>query len=325
MINIFKMILRLACIAPPSLTQLLAGREPSVLLYHGVPRRSQLSGKYAFDADAFEGQVTYLKSRFEFIRQDDLFSPRSTWQRKAVLLTLDDGLRNNAVVAADILRKHEIPAVFFVSNRHIGTRRLLWFSYLKALKLRFPRSSLVFRGTSYDMSPEGRAASVDDLRRRLLDLRPHPEAMYSAIAKELPPWESFVSQAEAEDWFLGMTESQMEEIDADPLFSIEAHTVDHPFLTKCEPNEVIRQIGDNKAYIEGVCRKKVSAVAYPAGDYDSVVIEICKRIGLNLGYAVVPSVKKWPHLEIPRAGIYRSAREVALFKAMWAQRRAGYG
>ena len=324
--NLFlRTILRLSCAVPPPLVQFLAGREPSVLLYHGVPRHSRLRGKYAFDADAFENQMIYLKSKFSFITKDHFFIDYQRCKHKYLLVTFDDGFRNNATVAADILIRHQVPAIFFVCNRHVGTGRLLWFNYLAALELRFPHSSLEFRGASYDMSPERRAASVNDLTCRLLDLSPHPEAMYSAIANELPPWESFVSQAEAEDWFLGMTENQMRELDANPLFSVEAHTVDHPFLTRCNSDELVRQIGENKTYIEDVCSKKVVAVAYPSGDYNNGVLEACQRLGLNAGYAVAPSVNKWSYLEIPHAGIYQSAREVALFKALWARRRVGYG
>jgi len=320
-----RMLLKAAYSIPRPFSQLLAGREPGVLLYHGVPERSLLEGKYAFDSTAFERQIDCLKKHFDLIHPDDVFLRRSLWRRKAVVVTFDDGLRNNATVAAPILQRHGVPAIFFVCNRHITTNDVLWFSYLKALELHFSRRSFMFRGTEWDMSPAMRKQTIEKLREYLLELKPHPEAMYSAIADELPPIESFVSQRDLEEWYLGMTEEQMAQLDANALFSVESHTVDHPFLTLCEPEEAARQIRDNKQFIERACNKTVTVFSYPIGDYDQAIIDVCKELGFSSGHAVDPRVGRNPEFEVPRAGVYRPQREVAAFKAMWSRVRANRG
>jgi peptidoglycan/xylan/chitin deacetylase (PgdA/CDA1 family) len=324
--NVLRLGLRLGYTIPAPLSPLLAGREPGVLLYHGVPRRSpEQSGKYHFDGAALERQVVHLQERFEFIHPEEVFLPRSIWRRKAVLLTFDDGLRNNATVAAPILARHRVPALFFVCGGHVGNDGVLWFSYLHALEHCFPPGSFTFRGERCDMSPAKRRTTVAWLRKCLLGLRPHPTAMVSAIRDELPPLESFVSETDRLDWYAGMTEEQIAEIGDNPLFVLGAHTVDHPMLTYCEPAEAARQMGDNKRFLERVSKKAVTAISYPSGDYDSAVVELSKRLGFGAGYAVVPLLGKFLSFEIPRSGVYQSAEEVAAFKAMWSRRRTHCG
>ena len=114
-------------------------------------------------------------------------------------MTFDDGFRNNAEVAVPILRKYRVPAVFFVCSRHATPGRYLWFSYLRALERHFRGNGFTFCQEFMDMTPTQRVATVARLREHLLNLQPHPSAMYAAIENELPQLEDFVSRGELED------------------------------------------------------------------------------------------------------------------------------
>jgi peptidoglycan/xylan/chitin deacetylase (PgdA/CDA1 family) len=231
-----------------------------------------------------------------------------------VLLTFDDGFRNNAEVVAPILRRHGVPAVFFVSSRHAMPGKYLWFTYLENLAKHFKGAGFVFRDRFMDMSPGRREATVSELRETLLRLEPHPGAMYRAIEEELPPIESFLSESDLLDRCAGMSAEQVGELARDPLFSIGVHTVDHPFLTRCEGDEVERQIAGNKAWLERASKRECDAIAYPLGDYDAEVLQRCRKLGLTRGYAVTPQLKKDPLFELPRVGIYRPSLDYVGFK-----------
>lgn len=320
-----RIALRFGSSIPFPLAPLLARSEPSVLLYHGVPVRTKAAGHYAFDGGAFERQIIELQRYFDLIHPDDVLRPRPRWGRKSVVLTLDDGFRNNAVVAAPILKRHCVPAIFFVSTRHVGTDRLLWPAYLQGLELAFRHKGFSFRGTHYDMTPPARADSLRQLRKLLLSLRPHPVAMYDAITNELPSLESFLPKPALDDWFAGMTEEQIGELAADPLLSVGCHTVDHAFLTHCDEEEQRRQLADCKQRLESITGRPITTVSYPSGDYDERTIDICRSLQFSLGHAVEPRVHRFSEFEIPRAGIYQPYGEVAVFKAMWARRRSNRG
>jgi len=323
---LLKIILKMGHTIPPLFIGPLTGRDPAVLLYHGVPNHSpQPHNAYNFTAADFEKQVAYLKKHFTFIHPHDIFKTRPPSLRKELLLTFDDGFRNNAVLAAPILRKYNVPALFFVCGRHCERGRYLWFTHLQALRYHFKDAGFSFRGEYFDMSPEQRERSIDRLHKLLLSLRPHPHAMYDAIERELPNMQSFIAPQDMDDWYSGMTAEQLAELASDPLFSIQAHTTDHPQLPSCDKEEAARQLQENKQFIERICGTVVTDISYPSGDYGVREIEICKASGFETGYAVTPKVNSFHEFEIPRAGIYRPQKELAAFKAMWARRRTSKG
>ena len=155
------------------------------------------------------------------------------------------------------------------------------------------------------------------LQKELLNLTPHPSAMYAAIDEELPPLEDFVPRAELADRYAGMTAEQVQDIAADPLFEVGVHTADHPFLTKCSPDEAASQIEANRIWIERQTSRTCRTIAYPSGDYDVDVLNTCARLGMSEGYAVDPHPGGRPELQIARIGIYSPELDVLGFKVQW--------
>jgi hypothetical protein len=194
--------------------------------------------------------------------------------------------------------------VFFVCRRNTEPGRYLWFTYLYALERFFPRSSFLFRGRTMNMSSGQRSRTVGQLRRELVALRPHPSAVYAAIENELPPLEDFISADVIDDCYAGMSADMIRAIAADPLFAVCAHTLDHPYLTLCEPSERRRQIAESAAWLTRLTSRTCTAIAYPAGDYNAAVIEDCVAAGIADGYAVSQRVGRLPRLEQARIGIY---------------------
>jgi peptidoglycan/xylan/chitin deacetylase (PgdA/CDA1 family) len=215
------------------------------------------------------------------------------------------------------LRQYRVPATFFLCSRHAAPGRYLWFAYLQALEAHFPSGSFSFRGHVMDMSPDQRSATMARLRTWLLELTPHPAAMYGAIEDELPRLEDFVSAEYLADHYAGMTVEQIQEVASDSLFTIGAHTADHPFLTKCRPDEVVRQLDTNREWLEGIVATRCGAVAYPSGDYDDDVLNHCHALGFDDGYALTPRSGLRPELQVPRVGVYSTSLDVLGMKVQW--------
>ena len=295
-------------------TRLLAPLNPVVLMYHGIPRQSEGS---AVDADSFERHICFLKRNFVLVSVDDLGARRRIGGRVRVMLTFDDGFRNNAEVAAPILRRHNVPACFFISSRHAYPRKYLWFTYLRMLEKHFKGNGFMFDGEFMDMSVPRQRLTIDRLTTLLVGLRPHPERMYQVIEEELPRPEDFVSSSDLTDHYAGMTAEQIEELSTNPLFSIGVHTLDHPFLTKCDWAEASRQIVGNKTWLENVIRRPCDAIAYPLADYDAEIVKLCRSVGFCRGYSVNRNIHCDLELERPRVGIYHPSLNELGFKVRW--------
>jgi peptidoglycan/xylan/chitin deacetylase (PgdA/CDA1 family) len=284
-----------------------------ILMYHGIPEDG--GGRF-IDSEILDQHIRFLKRHFELVGPNELRENRRARKRIRVLLTFDDGFRNNAEIAAPILDKHSAPAVFFISSRHSVSGKYLWFSYLSALERHFPSRRFSFRGAFFNMGANERHSSIRELRKQLLALTPHPGAMYQAIAQELPVVADFVSPERWAAEYEGMTSLQVAELAKNPLFSIGVHTVDHPFLTKCEPDEALRQITDNKTWLERVSNRHCDSIAYPGGDCNQDIIEQCRNLGFCLGHSIIPTSKR-NIFELPRIGIYAQSLDVLGFKVRW--------
>jgi peptidoglycan/xylan/chitin deacetylase (PgdA/CDA1 family) len=287
--------------------------EPVVLMYHGVPLRRT----HGVDAKVFEQHLEFLQQHFEIVRPELARQSPLRKGKPRLAITFDDGFQNQAEVVAPILRRRQIPAAFFVSSRHCTAGKYLWFSYLQGLEDRFRGNGFYALGEFVDMSPARRHASMSHLRRALVDMEPHPHAMYRMIDDELPRLEDFVDSGELADQFAGMTAEQVGELASEPLFSVGIHTVDHPFLTKCAPGERLQQICDNKKWIEAISNRRTTSVAYPAGLYNAEIIDTCRSLRLDVGFAIVPTLNADCQFEVQRVGIYSPSMFVLAFKARW--------
>jgi peptidoglycan/xylan/chitin deacetylase (PgdA/CDA1 family) len=292
----------------------LSSKKTVILLYHGVPQQSDSE---CINAAVFEQHVVLLKNEFRIVSQAELQTRRAARDAMHVMLTFDDGFRNHAEVVAPILKKHDVPATFFVCSRPSKLGKYLWFAYLRALEDDFQGDGFRFRNIFFEMSAEKRHSSVQQLKNILLKLQPHPLAMYDAIENELPHLEDFITQDRLADCYAGMTAEQLTNLSGDSLFSIGAHTLDHPFLSKCTREEARRQILENKKWIEKLTERSCQTIAYPSGDYSTEILVDCEQMGLKHGHAVIPQFGTHMDLEFPRLGIYSTSPDIVRFKAKW--------
>lgn len=311
-IKVSNFVLRLACRLP--CIRLLFSRNAVILLYHSVPRKSDDD---SIDSGVFEEHISFIKQRFQVVSAAGLFEPREIDHKMKVMLTFDDGFQNHAETVAPILTKYNVPGTFFVCSRHSVPGKYLWFNYLRALCKYFPRKTLTFRGTTLDMSLDTRDRSITKLSDYLLNLKPHPGAMYQAIEEELPRLEDFVDAETLRDSYAGASAQEVRQLAANPLFSVGAHTVDHPFLPKCDSSEVNRQFTENKKWIETATSRPCNSIAYPSGAYDSGVLEQARGAGFAYGHAVIPVLKRDVQYELPRLGIYSKSLDILAFKVYW--------
>jgi peptidoglycan/xylan/chitin deacetylase (PgdA/CDA1 family) len=86
-------------------------------MYHSVADDGHF---LSVSSSVFEQQIEYMKNNgFTFLRSDDLLS--GNINNKSVLITFDDGYENNFLIAVPILKKYNVPAIFFIATGLVGT------------------------------------------------------------------------------------------------------------------------------------------------------------------------------------------------------------
>src|SRR5207248_9130172 len=103
-----------------------------VFNYHRVGNADECGynrNLFSCTVQRFREHLGLLKDRFDIITIDRLarFARHGYPGRRPVaLLTFDDGYADNYSFCFPLLKRLEIPAVFFLPTKHIGTRHLLW-------------------------------------------------------------------------------------------------------------------------------------------------------------------------------------------------------
>ena len=109
-----------------------------VLAYHRVLRKlafrnGELSSPYVMPRLQFEQQMKYLaENGFQAVSLDEVFlNPNSTAKR--IIISFDDGYKDNYTVAFPILKKFGLKATFFVIANRIGTGQFMSWDNLQML------------------------------------------------------------------------------------------------------------------------------------------------------------------------------------------------
>ena len=97
-----------------------------VLIYHRVRSSGDKLDTWNPSAEEFERQMALLSSCFEPLRLTEAIErlESRSLPRGAVAVTFDDGYADNFEVALPILRRHRVPATFFISTGYLDGGRM---------------------------------------------------------------------------------------------------------------------------------------------------------------------------------------------------------
>lgn len=83
------------------------------------------------------------------------------------------------------------------------------------------------------------------------------------------------------------------------------HTMDHPFLTKCDDERLMKELKDSRLAMEGLTGKSKTCICYPYGDIDRRVTKAASHVGYRLGLGIFYNLPLWTEdrLALPRVPI----------------------
>ncbi len=190
---------------------------------------------------------------------------------KYVLVTFDDGYYNN-VRALPVLEEFHIPAVLFVSTRHVKEGRAFWWDVVERETLK--------RGTPLEQ--------VRDLCVSLKRLR--TAGAETQIANQF----GADSLKPVSDLDRPFTPAELRDFAQHPLIALGNHTRDHAILTNYSAEEVLAQIQGGQDDIWAMTGKSTDIIAYPNGDESPAIIDAAKSLGMRFGLSVNPGRNRLP-------------------------------
>jgi peptidoglycan/xylan/chitin deacetylase (PgdA/CDA1 family) len=259
-------------------------------MYHRVnPERDALG--LSVSPRFFESQLSFLASRCRVISLAEAVAvlEEGTLLGEHVVITFDDGYRDNYEFAFPILRRHGLPATIFVTVDGLESGTFGWYTFDQAI-LRSSRKALDLSWFGLGVldleSKESKALSIRTLHDQLKRC-PHDQRL--EVVRHVVREMSAEGVVDAERIMLTWEEAR--EMQESGLVTIASHTMTHPILTRINRETAWDEIVRSKSTIEDKLNAAVDLFAYPNGtlhDYDEDIIRMLKSAGYKAACSTTP-------------------------------------
>ena len=215
-------------------------------------------------------------------------------RRPRVVVTLDDGYRDNLTNALPIAESKGVPITVFVTSGILGNHRGLWWDRLGTLlrsrpphvrEIDLPISG---RNVRLPLGSSGIRADLVSVRRHLLPLRvTEIERALDAVSEQ---WQ--VGSASPPD-AQTLNPEDLLRLAASDTVTIGAHTVDHVRLRDRPAREQRDTISGSKRELEQSIGRTVSHFAYPFGrrdDFDDRSVDAVRSAEFDTACTAIPGM-----------------------------------
>jgi peptidoglycan/xylan/chitin deacetylase (PgdA/CDA1 family) len=213
-------------------------------------------------------------------------------RRPRVVVTLDDGYRDNLTNALPIAAAKGVPITVFVTSGILGNHHGMWWDRLGTLlRSRPPHVTDIDLPTvRLPLGSSGLRADLDSVRRHLLPLRvAEIERVLDAVSEQ---WQ--VGSAPPADAGT-LTLEDLRRLAASDTVTIGAHTVDHVRLRDRPAREQEDTISGSKAELERSIGRPVSHFAYPFGrrdDFDDRSVDAVRSAAFDTACTTIPGTAR---------------------------------
>jgi peptidoglycan/xylan/chitin deacetylase (PgdA/CDA1 family) len=270
----------------------------TVLTYHHLAGDRDAfaldEGTQDADASGLARQLAFVSQFFVPVGIDEVCAFAGGAGRlppNAILVTFDDGYRDNHDVILPMLVEAGVRATFFVATDYVERRRLYWWDRVSLvversreefLRLTYPEAELIPLST-----PEWRRRAVRRLQRIIkdrigLDLRRFLDEVERAAGVGLPSDEERrIADATVMTW------DQVRALRAAGM-DVQSHTATHRVLQTLFPAELDRELRGSRDLLEDVLGEPVRALSYPVGRAirdQPRLVEAVRRAGYELGFS----------------------------------------
>ncbi|MGB7434398.1 MAG: polysaccharide deacetylase family protein [Candidatus Acidiferrum sp.] len=210
-----------------------------------------------------------------------------------VVLTFDDGYKNNLRVVAPLLNAWKLPFTVFVSTRHISEGHRMPTYYIRTAMLYTQRKSVRLHSTGQAFDLTSRAKRWTAAAMVIAALKRAPQCLVQQIVSECQ--EMLAQSAWVDLNAIFSSEQPMNWLDVNCIRNMRAtigsHGHDHSILHSGQNEEhTLRQLQQSKSIIEksvGPCRY----LAYPNGkaeDVSRAAYGYANCTGFRLAFTTVP-------------------------------------
>jgi len=262
-----------------------------ILMYHRIAKVSSDPWDLSVSPENFEAQLMVLK-HYNVISLDaltDILTKRKQMSPNTVVVTFDDGYRDNFTAAQPLLQQYHIPATFFIPSNTIGNNKEFWWDALERICLQshdLPEK-LVLHHPHPNTWNIGRHSSnavlnPTDLYFRLCDIvMKMPSVEQQTFIKMLEIW---ANNTDERPEYFTMDKKELLALQADSLFTIGSHTMTHPFLPNFQYDYQKNEIQGGIQFLRELTGNRINYLAYPHGGRDTDTMKIMNESDIELAF-----------------------------------------
>lgn len=240
----------------------------AILMYHRVlpealiPDDGDPNNALIVSAERFEEQIKYLKDHCRVIPISQLLHEMGSPSEKLpVVITFDDGYRDNMVHAWPIIRRYQVPAVIYVATRYPEGDWFLW--HQATWEIIKNRSALVFewKKSRYQYQLDtyekrwGCYDQINELMRSCSSLEEQKELCHRLNADRA----ELLCASEMLSW------AEVGEMARDPLITFGAHSHNHLNLRLLSEEACREELVTSRRLLKSQLGIDVKHLAYPHG------------------------------------------------------------
>ena len=298
----------------PALTA-LSGSSLRVLMYHRVcdpeaPGFFGMKSVVSARPRDFAAQMDYLCKNYNLVSLEECLAWTYEAQPlppRALLITFDDGYRDNLTHALPILAARKIPFVLFAATGYLDDERVFFWDWVaEAFRHSAVKSAKLPKlgNRSWDAGNYEAVAG-----EWVLAVAPLDESSRSTAIAELsqilkyevfhrPPAGTHLSWSDLEEMIRnGCT--------------IGAHTVSHQMMVGLELEKAAQEVAFSKSSLERKLGVPVLSFAFPYGrktDYDTAYLSVLRQSGIKIAFRSTGAINfasgaRRNPLEIRRGGV----------------------
>ncbi len=265
-----------------------SNRKVRIIMYHGV-------GDDRFTAEAFENQMKYIKRHFvtHWASElpnllDSVETSNTKYGKPDIILTFDDGLKNNVSCAAPIIEKLGLKATFYIVSDLLDGHSMLWNHEIRCrLELMGQAHAMEFMNIkSFDAEN-----SVNNYLEQLKTYSgaKRQDILYSLREKNIAP--DYTQKMLTRYQIM----SQHDVINLPDCIEIGSHTRTHPILDTIEDKSFLEdEIAGSKKILENLLNRPVTTFCYPNGNFTADVESIVAKhytVGVTVNEGFVENKK----------------------------------
>jgi peptidoglycan/xylan/chitin deacetylase (PgdA/CDA1 family) len=253
-------------------------------MYHGV-------GDDRFTVGDFEKQMKYIQRHFTTYWISEVpellnnVKKINSDNKPAIVLTFDDGLRNNLNCAAPTIDALGLKATFFIVSDLLDGQSMLWNHEVRCrLELMKPDDCLTFIQITSDS--ELQHAITDYIEKLKTYSEPQRQQILSDLRK-LNSNPNFTEQMITRYQIM----SKNDVINLPKCIEIGSHTRTHAILDTVDEAILENEIAGSKSELESLLKKPVTTFCYPNGNFtdqvaNKVALHYQVGVTVNEGFAI---------------------------------------